>query len=59
MGNDLGGGGQRTGKRLMKAKTASVPEATSEEMKQREWKPCAASTGSQCGSQKGRVWKPT
>lgn len=26
MGNDLGGGEQRTGKRLMKAKTASAPE---------------------------------
>lgn len=26
MGNDLVGGGQRTGKRLRKAKTASSPE---------------------------------
>lgn len=50
MGSDLGGGRQRTGKRLRKAKTASAAEentkATSEQMKQREWKACAAFTGS-------------
>lgn len=63
MGNNLGEGGQRTGKRLRKAKTASAPQenikATWEQKKQREWKPCAASAGSQSGSQKGRAGRPS
>lgn len=62
MGNDLGGGGQRIGKKLRKAKTASAPEENTKPRQSRwnrEWKPCAASSGSQSGSQKRRAWKPS
>lgn len=64
MGRDLGGGGQRTGKRLRKAETASAPEestkATSEQMKEGVetlycfcWLPLAAKR-EECGNQPER-----